>query len=221
MTDTVQLVGVKDGVETVLGTATMPPKMKARELVREMFGAWAPNDGSDSDLAYAVCESLIDWMGKNPPTFNVTAPAPIASDKIAPKHRSDEMQTVEQAWDFWRPIICNDDGSINMEQLKLELCDASNFMGFAACVYEHATGGQCTKVNTLPSVVKALIDDHVTEVCEGEQKAESMEWREHVLRAHAKLSSAMTAHHVARTVLESEAMEALEAALSCWEATHA
>jgi hypothetical protein len=94
---------------------------------------------------------------------NATA---IDSGKIAPKHRSDEMQTVEEAWEFWRPIICNEDGSINLEQLKLELCDAANFMGFAASVYDHATGGRCTKVNTLPSVVKALIDDHITEVCE-------------------------------------------------------
>lgn len=46
------------------------------------------------------------------------------------------------------------------------------------------------------------------------EQAEPVAWREHVLRAHAKLSSAMTAHHIARTVLESEAVEALEAALS-------
>lgn len=90
----------------------------------------------------------------------------IDSGKIVPMDRSDEMQTIEQAWEFWRPIICNEDGSINLEQLKLELCDAANFMGFAASVYDYATGGQCTKVNTLPSVVKALIDDHITELCE-------------------------------------------------------
>lgn len=100
----------------------------------------------------------------------ISAPAVThGSDKIAAVHRSDETQSVDEAWEFWRPIICNDDGSLNMEQLKLELCDAANFMGFAASVYDYATGGQCTKVNTLPSVVKALIDDHVTEICQADE----------------------------------------------------
>jgi hypothetical protein len=73
--DTVQLVGVKDGVETVIGTATMSPRMKAQDLVREMFGAWEHDDGSDADMAFAVCEQLIKWMPLNPPVFNVQAPA--------------------------------------------------------------------------------------------------------------------------------------------------
>lgn len=83
--DTVQLVGVKDGVETVIGTATMPPKMKARELVREMFGAWEPEDGSDADMAFAICEQLIEWMPKNPPSFNVESQA-------QPKGTHDDLQ---------------------------------------------------------------------------------------------------------------------------------
>ena len=117
-------------------------------------------------------ETLFDFLGNSLPDGML----PVAPDlppeavkaaraQIEPKHRSDEMQTPEQAWEWWRPIVCNEDGSINVEQLKLELCDASNFMGFAASVYDYATGGQCTKVNTLPSVVKSLIDDHVTQVC--------------------------------------------------------
>jgi hypothetical protein len=78
--DTVQLVGVKDGVETVIGTATMSPRMKAQDLVREMFGAWEHDDGSDADMAFAVCEQLIKWMPLNPPVFNVQAPAVKAED---------------------------------------------------------------------------------------------------------------------------------------------
>jgi hypothetical protein len=79
--DTVQLVGVKDGVETVIGTATMSPRMKAQDLVREMFGAWEHDDGSDADMAFAVCEQLIKWMPLNPPVFNVQAPA-VAPESI-------------------------------------------------------------------------------------------------------------------------------------------
>ena len=73
--ETVTLVGVKNGVETVLGEVPMPPNMKARELVREMFGAWEPDDGSDPDLAMAVCEQLIEWMGKQA-NASLAAPAP-------------------------------------------------------------------------------------------------------------------------------------------------
>ena len=75
--DTVQLVGVKaDGTEHVLGTATMPPKMKARELVRDMFNTIDEETGNDGAMAYWVCEQLIEWMEKTPPVFNVASPAP-------------------------------------------------------------------------------------------------------------------------------------------------
>lgn len=75
--DTATLVGVTGGVETVLGEIPMPAKMKARELVREMFGAWEPDDGSDPDMAMAVCEQLIEWLGKRQPA------APAAAEPVA------------------------------------------------------------------------------------------------------------------------------------------
>lgn len=72
--DLVTLVGVKaNGTEEVIGQATMPPLMKARELVREVFG-YPQGDGDDSDLALCICEQLIEYMGK-PAVFNVTRPA--------------------------------------------------------------------------------------------------------------------------------------------------
>ena len=71
-----QVVGIKDGKETVLGTATITPRMKARDLVREMFGGWEEDDGSEADLAFAVCESLLRWMGETPRVFTAAAPAP-------------------------------------------------------------------------------------------------------------------------------------------------
>ena len=101
--DTVQLVGVKDGIETVIGTATMSPKMKAQDLVREMFGAWEHDDGSDADLAFAVCEQLIKWMPQHPPVFNVQAPAVTqqvpAGMVLAPIEPTSEMVRCAELWD--------------------------------------------------------------------------------------------------------------------------
>lgn len=75
--------------------------------------------------------------------------------------------TPEQQWnEHWKAIVCNEDGSINIEQLKLELSDAAVMESFASRVYMHATGGQVSKVNTFPSVVCSLIDEHIEERCE-------------------------------------------------------
>jgi len=63
--DLVQIIGIKNGVETLLGQAPMPPKMKARNLVRETFGHFDDADGSDAELCFGVCEQLIDHMAKS------------------------------------------------------------------------------------------------------------------------------------------------------------
>lgn len=72
--DLVTLVGVKaDGTEEVIGQSTMPPLMKARQLVCEVFGH-PQGDGDDADLALCICEQLIEFMGK-PAVVNVTRQA--------------------------------------------------------------------------------------------------------------------------------------------------
>jgi hypothetical protein len=60
--DTVQIYGVKDGAETLLGTAPMPPRMMARQLAREQFGHFEDDDGSDAELCFGAMEQLIDHM---------------------------------------------------------------------------------------------------------------------------------------------------------------
>ena len=52
---------------------------------------------------------------------------------------------VEQEWEFWKTIICNDDGTINIEQLKLELHDYSLMLGEVPKVYIEVTGGMLSK----------------------------------------------------------------------------
>lgn len=63
--DTVQVFGVKDGKETLLGTAPMPPRMKAREIAREYFGHFEDDDGSDAELCFGAMEQLIEHIERS------------------------------------------------------------------------------------------------------------------------------------------------------------
>lgn len=63
--DLVNACGVKgDGSSDVLGKALMPPKMKARDLVREQFGAIDEDAGNDAAYALWTCEALLGWLEK-------------------------------------------------------------------------------------------------------------------------------------------------------------
>ena len=52
---------------------------------------------------------------------------------------------VEKEWEFWKTIICNEDGTINVDQLKLELHDYSLMLGEVPKVYIEVTGGTLSK----------------------------------------------------------------------------
>ena len=52
---------------------------------------------------------------------------------------------VEKEWEFWKTIICNEDGTIDVEQLKLELHDYSLMLGEVPKVYIEVTGGMLSK----------------------------------------------------------------------------
>ena len=58
---TVQLIGIKDGIETDLGLVPMPPTVEARELLRDV--GFEGLDDEDGDGAYAMgaCEQLIEY----------------------------------------------------------------------------------------------------------------------------------------------------------------
>lgn len=57
----IQVVGIKDGKETLLGHAPMPARMKARELACEQFGPFEDGDGSDAELCFCALEQLIEY----------------------------------------------------------------------------------------------------------------------------------------------------------------
>jgi hypothetical protein len=66
--DQVDLIGYKDGIPTALGKATMPSKMKLKEIVESYFGAFNEDDEWESEnqlMAMAVGEDFLIWLKKN------------------------------------------------------------------------------------------------------------------------------------------------------------
>jgi hypothetical protein len=60
--DMVDLVGVKDGIQTVLGKVSMPPRMKLRELAVSYYGGDVDDDMSDAAMAFSMGEVFLDWL---------------------------------------------------------------------------------------------------------------------------------------------------------------
>jgi len=93
--DMVTLVGVKaDGTEHVLGQATMPPKMKARELIQNYFGQFDGGNDDDSDgaMAYLAACELIDWMEKQGGVkVELTQPAALAQQAVPEATRDSDV----------------------------------------------------------------------------------------------------------------------------------
>ena len=72
------------------------------------------------------------------------------------------MEDYEQDFeDFWKSIVCNPDGSINLDQIKKELYDWHNVMGEVSKVYDHVSGGKISKVTTM---AQHVIDAHEEEI---------------------------------------------------------
>lgn len=60
--------------------------------------------------------------------------------------------------DFWRPLVCRADGSLDLEQVKKELFDYYYLMDRASTVYDHVTGGRISKTTTIAEDVIAEAD---------------------------------------------------------------
>ena len=74
--DTCDIIGIKNGVETLLGRGPIPWNMKAKEI---LF-SYGFNDFSDEDsqasYALAAVEELVAWMvkmGWTPPPMTITS----------------------------------------------------------------------------------------------------------------------------------------------------
>lgn len=77
---------------------------------------------------------------------------------------SEGATPVEEIWEsFWKPIVSNEDGTINIEQVKKELADFSFVMEQVPKVYCHITGDMMSKVMYRADDVIRMADDHFNE----------------------------------------------------------
>jgi hypothetical protein len=73
----------------------------------------------------------------------------------------------QERWDnFWKEILILPDGSIDVEQLKKELCDFSVLINNIPKIFDAITGGMVSKPMTDPDVVISLHDDYVDRMVE-------------------------------------------------------
>ena len=82
-----------------------------------------------------------------------------------------EDYQLEETKEFWDPIIRNENGSINEDQLYKELHDFSNILKQIPYVYEHVTGGMISKPNTHWEAVTNLADIHYRDIYKDSVKA--------------------------------------------------
>lgn len=53
-----------------------------------------------------------------------------------------ENNEVEKVWqEFWKDIVCDENGNVDLEQIKKELCDFRFMMNEVPKVYSEITGG--------------------------------------------------------------------------------
>ena len=89
--NTVELYGMKDGIQVHLGQAPMPARMKAKELVIDTFGRFDENDDmddSDAALCFYCMTQLIDYMTKQERT---------QAAKIEELEKASQWQPIETA----------------------------------------------------------------------------------------------------------------------------
>ena len=72
------------------------------------------------------------------------------------------MEDYEKVYeDFWKRIVENPDGTLNVDQVKRELADWHFSMGQVSQVYSHITGGELSKPNYYASGVIAVADENI------------------------------------------------------------
>jgi hypothetical protein len=75
------------------------------------------------------------------------------------------MKDYEEDWnDFWRDLVTDEDGTINLDLVKRELSDFRFVMTEVPKVYSHVTGGALSKPNYYASGVISAFDNYLEEV---------------------------------------------------------
>jgi hypothetical protein len=69
--------------------------------------------------------------------------------------------------DFWAEIVCNPDGTLNMDAVQRELADYYFMLQEVPKVYDYVTGGMISKPNTCAFEVNDMADEHYHKSIEG------------------------------------------------------
>lgn len=105
--------------------------------------------------------------------FNVEVKAEDVVGYVGERERHDRKNSVDEEWKlFWKPIVCKEDGTINIEQVKKELHAFSYLMEQIPKVYCHITGSRMSKVFYPAETVISVSDDYQQEVIEQAVKDE-------------------------------------------------
>ena len=86
---------------------------------------------------------------------------------------ADSRSEIDECYDsFWREIIEDEAGNVDLNALKIELYDYSRFMEEVSKVYMHVTNGRISKCNTVAEEVIAEANDVVMEAMESGANAQ-------------------------------------------------
>lgn len=78
-----------------------------------------------------------------------------------------ELSDYEKTYmEHWRKIVEQPDGTLNLDQVKRELCDYWDLMGRVAEVYDGVTGGRISKTETMAFEVINQANERTEEACD-------------------------------------------------------
>lgn len=126
--------------------------IKALHRLSEWFFA----HGGDSSVDKPIYREDIDAL------HEVILASP--SSDAGGVHRQTPEQVEEDFEKFWRGIVLNEDGSLNVDQTKKELADFHFIMREVPKVYLHITGHRMSKPMYHAEAVIAEADDHLQEL---------------------------------------------------------
>lgn len=145
--DSVHLAASDAGQDFRCGRASSGAAPGAGSLVEEFYNGTAEKDwpawATEAVGLLEARRSSSRW------------PQPLA-------HR-DDSETPEQAWKFWGPLVCNEDGSLNEEHVRNELRDFSTLLHYYSTILCAITGNRISKEMTHPSAVVGVFEDWLTE----------------------------------------------------------
>lgn len=77
------------------------------------------------------------------------------------------MSDYEQVYDeFWKDIVENEDGTLNVDQVKRELADFHHMLAEVPLVYSHITGGELSKPNYYARDVISAAEEYISRCIE-------------------------------------------------------